>query len=80
MTYFLVFLAAFVLDLAYGVYIKTVADGRALTAAVASLIIGALGLYGVSSVVNDGALAIPWLLGLFTSTYLIVRLTNKGQP
>lgn len=77
MAYLWVFIAAFGIDAAYAVYIKAIADGRAIPATITSVIIGALGLYGVSSVVQDAKLAVPWLLGLGLSTYVIVTWENK---
>lgn len=79
MTYVSIFIAAFVIDAAYAVYIQAVAEGRAIPATITSVVIGAMGLYGVSSVVQDTKLAVPWLLGLGVSTYVIVTWANKGD-
>lgn len=78
MTYLLVFAAAFILDIAWGIYVKAIASSEAGTAAAASIVTGGLGLYGVSAVVSDTWLEVPWLIGLASSTYLVVRF-HKGD-
>ncbi len=76
-----VFLAAFAVDAAWAILIRATADGRAMTAAVASVFTGALGLLGITSVVGNAYMAIPWLLGLFCGTYVTIRwsVDKKGN-
>lgn len=76
-----VFFAAFVTDATWSVFIRSTADGKATMAAVASVFTGALGLFGMTSVVNDAYMAIPWLLGLFCGTYTTIRwsVEKKGK-
>lgn len=68
-----VFLAGAGIDLAWTRYIQSVQDRRRLSAANYSVTIAALSLLGVTTVVRDGWMALPYLLGLWLGTYVAVE-------
>lgn len=63
-----VFTAAFLLDWLYVRWMLYVHEGERLYAGTASMAIGACGLVGVTGVVADHWLAVPYLLGLGAGT------------
>lgn len=68
-----VFLAGAGIDLAWTRYIQSVHDKRRVAAANYSVAIAALSLLGVTTVVHDGWMSIPYLLGLWLGTYVAVE-------
>lgn len=60
----IVFMCAFFLDYAYVRWMKATTANQAWRAGAWSTLIGGCGLLGVTSVVTDHWLAIPYLLGL----------------
>ena len=70
MSYLLVFLCAVALDVFYTRWVLHISRGDRWQAVFASMCIGGAGLVGVTSVVNDRWLAIPYLLGLGAGTAL----------
>lgn len=65
-----VFAAGLAIDLFYVGWFKSIAADAPLDAAGYSVLIGACGLVGVTSVVKNNWHALPWLLGLGAGTYL----------
>ncbi len=63
-----VFFAGFAIDVAYVAWFRGIGDGQKLQAAFASMAIGACGLLGITGVVADRWLALPYLLGLGCGT------------
>lgn len=70
MTFLFVFLCAVCVDLFYTRWVLNVGEGKKLRAALASMGIGAASLAGLTSVVADKWMAIPYLLGLGAGTVL----------
>lgn len=68
MNYALVFAAAFLIDVCYVRWMLHVGEGHAWRAGLASMAIGACSLLGLTQVVVDHWLAIPYLLGLGLGT------------
>ncbi len=75
-----VFLAGFLVDLAYVRWLKNVTADRKLTAALASMAVGGCGLVGLTGVVADAWLAIPYLLGLGAGTVAGMGVNNEKHP
>jgi hypothetical protein len=73
-----VFLAGFLVDVAYVGWVRSIGENRKLLAAAASMAIGACGLLGVTGVVTNYWLAIPYLLGLGAGT--VAGLLFKPTP
>jgi hypothetical protein len=71
--YLVTFLSAAALDFCYVRWMVHVRDDQALRAAVASMFIGACGLIGLTSVVNDVWAAPAYLAGLGCGTLLGMR-------
>lgn len=74
MTALLVFLCAALVDVFYTRWIVNVSSGRPVQAALSSVGVGAAGLVGVTSVVTDHWMAIPYLLGLGVGTVAGMKL------
>ncbi len=70
MSYVIVFLTAAALDVAYCHWMLHVRDNEPLRAALYSMGIGACGLLGITGVVADHWLAVPYLLGLGYGTFI----------
>ena len=70
----LVFLALFVLDFIWGLYIKAVSQSRAVTAAAWSVPIYVIGGLATVQYVQDPWLLLPAGLGSFFGTYCGVKL------
>lgn len=68
MQYLFMFLAAAFIDLSYVHWFRAVHNQQYLRAALFSMVIGACGILGVTGVVADGWLAVPWLAGLGVGT------------
>jgi hypothetical protein len=69
----LVFLAGLLVDLAYVAWIRAVAAGHKFLAAASSMAIGGCGMLGVTGVVTEHWLAVPYLAGLGAGTVLGMR-------
>lgn len=69
-----VFAAGVAIDLAYVAWMRGVSDRQPVRAALASMAIGACSLLGLTGVVADHWLAVPWLLGLGVGTAVGVVL------
>ncbi len=70
MNYLIVFLCAVAIDVAYTRWMLHVSHGDRWQAVLASMCIGGAGLVGVTSVVHDRWLAVPYLAGLGVGTAL----------
>lgn len=67
------FLAAFVLDVLWALYIRRTAQGAALQASVYAAVLYALGAYNTLNIVANPWLLVPVTLGAGVGTYVIVR-------
>jgi hypothetical protein len=75
----LAFLCGFVIDLGYVYWMRYVADGKRGRAALASMLVTAPMLVGITSVVHNGLLAIPYLCGLGVGTYIATPKREEDE-
>jgi hypothetical protein len=68
-----VFVAAFLVDVAYAYYIRRSAQGRAVPAALWSGGIALAGAYNVIAYTKDPRLLVPMLVGYVLGTYVAVK-------
>jgi hypothetical protein len=71
------FLAAFVLDVLWALYIRRTAQGSAWQAAGYAAVLYALGAYNTLNIVANPWLLVPVTLGAGAGTYVIVRREAK---
>jgi hypothetical protein len=71
------FLAAFVLDVLWALYIRRTAQGAAWQAALYAAVLYALGAYNTLNIVANPWLLVPVTLGAGAGTYVIVRREAK---
>jgi hypothetical protein len=69
MTYTYVFVLGFCIDYAYTAWVRNVGGGQRAAAALWSMGIGACGALGLTAVVGDHMLLLPYVLGLGAGTY-----------
>lgn len=73
-----IFCMTAIADSIWAKYIETAAAGRALPAAVWSMLIFTFGSIVTIGYVNDHWMLIPVLLGSFAGTYLTIRFRKKS--
>lgn len=71
------FVAAFVLDVLWALYIRRTAQGAALPSAVYAAVLYALGAYNTLNIVANPWLLIPVTLGAGLGTYVVVQREAK---
>lgn len=79
MTYVVIFVFGFAIDVAYAVYVRACVDRRPFRAAVASLLIAAPALFGYLAIVKNYWLSLAYLSGLAAGTYVAVRWGNDPK-
>ncbi len=79
MMYLAVFLCGVLVDLVYVIWVNAVTAKRVLPAATAAVAIGALGLFSITSVIGDGALAAPYLAGLGVGTVIGIKMNKEKK-
>ena len=72
-----IFVALFVTDIIWALYIRWSANGFALKAAVASIFIYAIGAFTFAEFIKDLWVIIPACLGCFFGTYVTVKIDNE---
>lgn len=73
----MVFLFAIATDFSWAIYMRRVAAGKALSAAVWSVVIAACGAVTVVSYVQNRSLLLPMLAGYFVGTFVSVWRDTK---
>lgn len=74
-----VFVTAFILDIAWALYIRRTASGKAMASAFFASLLMVLGAYNTMSYVNEPWLIAPIVAGAFIGTYLVVRYEHRGD-
>lgn len=75
MSWLLLFFAGFVIDVFYAFYVRAVVARRAFKAAFASVAMVLPSILGLTAIVGDNMLSIPYLAGLFAGTLFVMRDT-----
>lgn len=78
LAYLQVFAYGLVIDWAYVLWVRYVASGAKGKAAIASVAVAAPGVFGITAIVSDRILAIPYLVGLFVGTYSCLVISSRG--
>ncbi len=73
-----VFLTTFFTDVMWTMCIRKTAQGRALGAAVCSMILVLLSAVTITSFVGNPIYIIPAAIGAFAGTYITVRVGRRG--
>jgi hypothetical protein len=76
----LAFIVGFLLDVVYTGYVKCVGLNQAWMAGVYSVAIGSMSLLGLTTVIEDHKLAIPYLLGLFLGSVCTIKWAARKPP
>lgn len=74
MEYLTLFFGAALIDVCYVRWFRAVTDKKQFLAVAYSMLIGGCGLMGVTGVVSNYWLAIPWILGLGAGTLIGMRM------
>lgn len=74
--YFVIFLAIFVADIIWTLYIKWAADGKAAKAGFASIFIYIVSAFTFGEFVKDAWVLIPASLGAFFGTYCTIKASK----
>ena len=77
MDYFLVFIAMFVLDFAFGFYTRKTSEGAEHSASFWATIILLLNGYVITAYVDDIWLIIPAAIGAYWGTYAAIKIDKK---
>lgn len=75
--YFIIFLALFVTDIIWALYIRWAANGKALRAALSSILIYVIGAFTFGEFIKDAWVLIPASMGCFAGTYATIKWLDK---
>lgn len=71
--YILIFFALVLTDIVWALYIRWAAQGRALRAAISSILIYVIGAFTFGEFIKDTWILIPAGLGCFVGTYITIK-------
>lgn len=77
--YIIVFLAMFAMDMVWTLYIRALAQGRAVKAASLSALVYSISALSFVEIVKDTYLLIPAALGAFLGTYYTLKWDIKHE-
>ena len=77
--YIIVFLAMFVMDMVWTLYIRALAQGKIITAASLSALVYTISALSFVEIVKDTYLLIPAALGAFLGTYFTMKWDIKHE-
>lgn len=75
--YIIIFIALFITDIIWALYIRWSAQGKALKAGLASILIYVIGAFTIGEFIKDVWVLIPASIGCFAGTYATIKWLDK---